>query len=260
MIILIHSSKTMRPIASTSDHFDQPELLECAVELHNYLKTLTTDQIMKVMAISEPLAIKTKKQIDEWSSQWNLQRPAVDSFLGDIYSGLQVQLWSVEDREYANRTLRILSGLYGILRPLDGIAPYRFEMGYKLPDEPYRTAYKYWGNVIAATLPQGVPIINLAAVEYSKTITPYVDTTHITTPSFLTRSQKTGKLTFVTVHTKIARGAFASWLITNRINDLAKLREFNGLGYRYDEILSTVTVPVFTCEVFGGLGLSMRLK
>ncbi len=125
------------------------------------------------MHISPKLADKTHALISSWEDTPNCQRPAIDSFLGDIYSGLQVLDWSDRDRDYADKNLRILSGLYGILRPLDGIYPYRLEMGYKLPDLRFSSLYKYWGDTIAASLPVDAPLINLAAVEYSKTITPY---------------------------------------------------------------------------------------
>ncbi len=250
----------MRPLADTDSRLAKPELLDRAVELNRYLKTLSTEQIIKAMNISEPLALKTKQQITDWSIQPSVQRAAVDAFLGDIYSGLQVQSWTDSDRHCANDSLRILSGLYGILKPLDGIAPYRFEMGYKLPDELYSNLYKYWGDAIAKTLPPEGLIVNLAAVEYSKTVTPFVDDERVVTPSFLTVSPKTGKPTFVTVHAKIARGAFASWLIRNRIDDVDLLQNFTDIGYAYEASLSTAAVPVFVCQTFGGLGLSMRLK
>lgn len=259
MIILLHTSKTMRPMAQHAALQPQPHLLERAVELDTHLKTLSPHKLAKVMNISSGLSLKTHDLIAQWTAAPHNQRPAIDSFLGDIYSGIQINTWSSEDREYANKHLRILSGLYGILKPMDGICPYRLEMGYKLPKKPYANLYEYWGNSIAATLPKTGPIINLAAVEYSKTVTPFVDPARIITPVFRTISPKTGQPEFVTVHAKIARGAFARWLIINRIEDTTELEKFADIGYRYDKATSTLLAPVFVAQEFGGKGLSMRL-
>jgi cytoplasmic iron level regulating protein YaaA (DUF328/UPF0246 family) len=146
-----------------------------------------------------------------------------------------------------------------VLRPLDGIYPYRLEMGYRLPDEPFKNLYTFWGKSIADTIPIDEPIINLSAVEYSKTVTPYVNTARTITPKFLTVNPKTKEPTFVVVHAKIARGAFARWLIQNRIEIVQDLNKYNELGYTYNESLSSDLEPVFVCEQFGGLGLSIRL-
>lgn len=260
MIILIHTSKTMRPPEPSFSELQKPELLHKAKVLHKATAKLSIKQIQQVMGISEKLAATTHQLIADWSKQPATQRIAVDSFLGDIYSGLQLQTWTEADKKYANEHLRILSGLYGILRPLDGIDPYRWEMGYKLPNQKFKNMYEFWGSAIADTLPSDVPILNLSAVEYSKTITPFVDNERIVTPKFLTVSSKTGEPTFVTVHAKIARGAFARWAIHDRVEVVDKLREFTDLNYRYNEKLSSKNQPVFVCEEFGGLGLSVRLS
>jgi cytoplasmic iron level regulating protein YaaA (DUF328/UPF0246 family) len=249
----------MRPSLKIDDIFDKPQLLPKANQLALYLKTLSAKELAEVMKITPKLADTTKTLIQSWSDVINYQRPAVDSFLGDIYSGLQVGSWTADDRNYANDHLRILSGLYGILRPLDGICPYRLEMGYKLPDDKYKNLYKFWGHRIADTLPEDQQIINLAAVEYSKTVTQYVDESKIITPSFLTVNSKTDQPTFVTVHAKVARGAFAKWLIVNKIIDPEKIKDFDSIGYSYDKQLSKNRFPVFVCQEFGGKGLSVRL-
>ncbi len=259
MIILLHTSKTMRPATHSKDDLQKPQLLERAQFLATELKKLSAEKIASVMNVSPKLANTTRELIASWTDEPEQQREAIDSFLGDIYSGLQVQTWSKQDRAYANEHLRILSGLYGVLRPLDGIYPYRFEMGYKLPLKNHKNMYDYWGDGIAATLPTGEPILNLAAVEYSKVVTEYVEPGRIITPQFLTISPKTGEPTFVVVHAKIARGAFARWMIQQRISDVKKLRDFKDLNYEYNEALSTKNAPVFVCKEFGGIGLSVRL-
>jgi cytoplasmic iron level regulating protein YaaA (DUF328/UPF0246 family) len=260
MIILIHSSKTMYADLAASKAMTKPDLIEQAKELDKELKSLSVTQIAGFMKISEALARKVQATIRQWSTNPEMQRPAIDSFAGDIYSGLQVGTWSEADREYAQTSLRVLSGLYGVLRPLDGIQPYRLEMGYRLPKAKYSNLYKFWGNAVAETIPPDEEIINLAAVEYSKLVTPFTDETRIITPRFYTISPRTSEPTFVTVHSKIARGAFARWLIVNRVGNSSKLPLFDALGYRYDEKLSTPQSPAYVCQSFGGLGLSVRPK
>ncbi len=241
-----------------NDNLQPPELLEKVKPLASYLKTLSPAQLQKIMKLSPSLAKKTHELIAEWTSEPEKQSIALDSFIGDIYSGLQAPTFTSSDREYAHKTLRILSGLYGIIRPLDGISPYRLEMGYKFPDAPFSNLYKYWGKSIAETLPTTGPIINLASDEFSDTVTPFVEPSRIIAPKFLTISPKTGEPTFVVIHAKITRGAFAHWLIKSRTSQIEDLKKFTDLGYEYDEKLSTPNSPVFVCKEFGGKGLSMK--
>lgn len=249
----------------------RPILESRAEELAAYLKTLSTSEIQKAMVLSESMAVKTHKLLQEWDPKAPTL-PCIDIFLGDIYSGLQVKSFTNEDRAYANNTcLYILSGLYGVLRPLDEIQPYRLEMGYKLPGKNglshanSTSLYMYWGDEIARQLPARQAVINLSAVEYTKAIFPHFKNSDelkdvpIITPKFLTINPKTREAVFVTVHTKIARGAFARWLIQHRIEDRKKLREFNDLGYEYSIELSSDDMPVFIAQEFKGSGLSVRL-
>lgn len=242
-----------------------PLLLEKAQQLAEYLKTLSPAQLAKSMSISAALAEKTHALIADWTADPAQQSLAIDSFVGDIYSGLHANDLSPDDRDYADQTLRILSGLYGIISPYDGIYPYRLEMGYRLPDPAFASLYAYWGDSIAACLPPEGLIVNLASEEYAQTVTRFVDTNgpgadRIVAPKFLTMDPKTGKPGFVVVHAKIARGAFARWLITNRIQDVSALPQFDDLGYRYFRDLSSAGSPTFVCETFGGKGLSIRLQ
>lgn len=260
MIILLHTSKTMRTPVHAGGPPRTPQLLQKAQMLAEYLKTLTPKQLTGIMHISTPLAMKTHATLDEWNTAPGRQSLAIDSFVGDIYSGLRASTLTDEDRHYADEHLRILSGLYGILRPYDGISPYRLEMGYKLLHPAYRSLYDFWDDAIARCLPDSGRIINLAAAEYSKTVTPFVGMSRVVTPKFLTEDPKTGEPGFVVVHAKIARGAFARWLITSRASDTTDLTAFTDIGYRYDATRSTPAEPVFICREFGGKGLSMRLE
>jgi uncharacterized protein len=261
VIVLIHTSKTMRSQPSPTVTTTVPALLDRAVELNAYLRTLSPRQLGTVMALSTTLATKVHEQIAAWSTEPDRQWPAAESFLGDIYSGLQVSSWTAADRTYAAKHLRILSGLYGILRPYDGISPYRLELGYRLPDTRYANLYRFWGDTIADQLPRTGRIVNLAANEYSKVVLDHVDPTRVITPRFLTANPKSGKPTFVAVHAKIARGAFARWLVTTRARDSVDgLLAFTDLGYQHDAELSTESEPCFVCLDFEGKGLSVRLQ
>ncbi len=257
--VLIHSSKTMRSPAGTSPT-TTPILLDKAKPLAAYLQTLESDQLQTAMGISESLSRKTHDMIKTWNVDPAKQCLAVDSFVGDIYSGLRASTLSDSDREYAQQHLRILSGLYGVLRPLDGIRPYRLEMGYKLPSQGYGDLYTYWGPDIAATFPPEGLIVNLSAAEYTKTVLPYVDISHVVAPRFLTINPRTGEPRQVIVHTKIARGAFARWLMTSRVSTRSAMVQFSDLGYTYNAALSSASEPTFVCENFGGIGLSVRLQ
>lgn len=269
--ILLHSSKTMRRAseAQPAHKMQQPRFLNEANILSTSLKTLSPAQLQTMMQLSAPKAQATHTLIQEWNTLPTL--PAIDAFLGDIYSGLQVRTFTEDDREYAHKHLFILSGLYGVLRALDEIQPYRLEMGYKLPEplqkslQQAKTLYAFWGDKIAHALPKEQVVINLSAAEYTKAVFPHFKSAEgfkdiqIITPKFFTVSPKTGEPTFVTVHAKVARGAFARWLIQHRIEDPAGLKAFSELGYAYVSSLSTETEPVFVAKEFQGLGLSVRL-
>ena len=255
--ILLHSSKTMRVPAATTTPLGAPALLKDAQQLVGIWRAASPATIAAQMNVSATIAANVAALYQRWSADPKRQTPAVDIFVGDIYSGLQTASWSAYDRKYAQAHLLILSGLYGAVRPGDGIMPYRLEMGYKLPDST--SLYDFWGDKIATLLPADTScIINLSAVEYTKALLPRTNLPVIT-PKFLTVNKATGKPTFVTVHTKIARGTFASWLITSRIRNISLLPKFSELGYSYVPEFSTTTQPVFVCKEFGGLGLSVRL-
>jgi len=259
LTVLIHSSKTMRS-SQAMQPVTTPLLMDKALPLAAYLQTLSPARLRTAMGISVPLAHKVQSTLAVWSDAPDRQSVAMDSFVGDIYSGLRASTLPKADRDYAQQTLRILSGLYGVLRPYDGVCPYRLEMGYKLPSQLYGNLYTYWGSAIAQTVPKEGPIVNLSAVEYTKTVMPYIDKARVVAPRFLTVNPKTGQPTQVIVHTKIARGAFARWLMMTRTSSPNDMAQFNDLNYRYEAGLSTPMEPVFVCQEFGGIGLSMRLQ
>lgn len=244
----------------SSGILSKPAFLADADKIQAALHHLSTDEITSLMHVSKPLALKAQQLIADWLICEPHVSPAMDSFIGDIYSGLRSDDFTDDDRTYANKHLRILSGLYGILKPLDSIAPYRFEMGYRLPVAPQSTMYEYWGDRIAKTLPSDELIINASSQEYIKVVEPFIEPSRIITPTFLTSHPTTHKPTFFAVHAKIARGAFARWIILERIESVGHFPDFSDLGYVYSQEMSTPINPVYIAKEFRGIGLSQRLK
>ena len=249
----------MQHIASPTHPLSQPLFIKNAQELHAHLATLNVEQLSQVMHVSKNLAKNICAQISRWNTDSSQQSIAIDSFRGDIFSGLRATSLTDKDRAYANKHLVFLSGLYGLIRPFDGIMPYRLEMGYRLYGFKTPSLYDYWGQHIADAV-KGEIILNLSSVEYAKVLTKYIDKDQIFSPRFLTLNPTTKSYKNIAVHSKIARGAFARWAIQQRINDPKDLVSFQDLGYSYNKPLSTEHEPTFTCETFQGLGLSIRTK
>ena len=257
LTILLHSSKTM---VSTppSRGGTTPVFQDKSEELTDYLQELTVEQLQKVMHISEKLATEVEDIYLE-----RLELPlsaAVETFRGDIYSGLRAGEWAESEKDFAQKHLRLLSGMYGILRPYDLIQPYRLELGYKLPEGPFSNLYNYWGDRIAEQLPMDGPIINVTSDEYAKAVLPFLDPKRLITPVFLTQKSPDAEPVFVVVHAKIARGAYARWLVIRGIATVDGLEKFDDLGYAFNAELSSPTRPVYVCQNFGGIGLSQRLN
>ena len=259
MIILLHSSKTMKATKLVGLELSKPALAAQAQELGVYLSSLKLKEIQTIMGVSNSLAQEIMATASSWPASKD-KGSAMHSFRGDVFSGLQVASFNKKDLAYANQHLKIVSGLYGLLRPLDAVAPYRLEMGYKLTREPYASLYKFWGDSLAKLLPAGQPIINLTSQEYGRAIVPYLDKSLVISPRFYTYNAKTRQYTSIAVHSKIARGAFAHWLITHRISKVSGLTNFDEIGYRYEASLSNPQAPAFVCREFMGKGLSVRLK
>ena len=259
MKILLHSSKTMKPEQSAVHPLTIPQFLPQATFINNVLQHLDMPELEKLMHIHDSLVERTRDTIHGWHLNPGGTAAAL-TFRGDIYSGLSAIKWTKADAEFAQKHLLILSGLYGILRPFDQIKPYRLEMGYKLPLSKNLKLEQYWEAELAGHLDKNDIYINLTANEYYKVVKKQLVTSTVITPKFLTLSKKTNQPVFVTVHAKIARGSFANWLIVNHINKLGDITAYDQLNYVYDKKLSTPAEPVFVCQEFGGLGLSVRLK
>jgi len=256
LAILLHSSKTMVPTPA-SRPLTTPDFLAEATQLHGYIKSLTTEQLVKAMHISAKLAGTVHDTYESWGS--GEPSATIEVFRGDIYSGLRALDFSPTEKDFAQKHLKIFSGLYGVLRPYDGIYPYRLEAAYTFPDAAFKNLYTFWGDMLKATVTDIDSILNLTSVEYEKLLLPFIDSSKIITPRFLTLMPGSDEPKFVVVHVKIARGAFARWVIKRGIDSIEGLEKFDDLGYEYDEALSTPLQPVFICRDFKGIGLSQRL-
>ena len=259
IVTLLHSSKTQKALESRPKDGTSPMLLESAMSINAVLMRLSVAEIENLMHLSPSLAETTYKTIHSWSTQKSTGSTAIDIFKGDIYSGLQAQSFSADDRIYAEGHLRILSALYGILKPLDIIHPYRLEMGYKICVDEFKNLYQFWGHRIADTLDPKADIVNLTSQEYATAILPYLKNQTVISPLFLTKKAGSNDYVQVAVHSKIARGAFANWMIKQRVENVDDIRAFNKLGYTFSNLLSNdATRPVYTCDKFLGTGLSIR--
>ena len=256
MIIVVSPAKALdfeSPWATQKT--SKPSLLKRSEHLVGVLSKKTPDELGSLMSLSDSLAELNFERYQDWSTPFTKKnaRPAILSFNGDTYTGLNApESFSEEDYDYAQNTLRILSGLYGVLRPLDLIQPYRLEMGTRLETEHGNSLYEFWGNSLTESLnkalassPGEAIIINLASNEYFKSV--HIDELHcpVVTPVFLDRKDG-GDYKTVSFYAKRARGSMASWVIRNRISKAKHLSDFTEDGYAFCTERSTSESPVFT--------------
>ena len=231
-----------------------PRLAEHTVELVTTMAAKTPAEIGALMSISSMLAELNFDRFQEWQPTFTRKnaRPAMLAFAGDTYIGLDaLATFSERDYTHAQKVLRLLSGLHGVLRPLDLIQPYRLEMGSRLQTDRGRDLYQFWGDRITDVLnadlaesPGPAVLVNLASQEYFGAVrTAKLDATVIT-PTFLDPKDGGGHHV-VSFFAKRARGAMAGWIVRNRIHSARALRDFDGLGYAFNAERSTRGAPVF---------------
>ncbi len=202
---------------------------------------------MDFMQISEKLAKLNQQRFKDWNVPFSTEnaKQAVLAFTGDVYDGLDASTLKTRDINFAQEHLRILSGLYGLLRPLDLIQPYRLEMGRPLKTRGADTLYAFWKETITQELNQrpGDLLVNLASQEYFKAINKRVLDKQIVTPVF--KDEKNGTLKIISFFAKKARGRMARYIIQNRIMHADGLRSFAEDGYVFEPDSSTPSEPVF---------------
>lgn len=231
--------------------FTQPAMLEAAEVLVKRCRKLTPADLSSLMKISDKLATLNANRFDSFSTPFTEDnaRQAIFAFNGDVYSGLDAYTLKQTELEYAQTHLRILSGLYGLLRPLDLMQPYRLEMGTKLDNSKGKNLYEYWGNDITNGLNKALAaqgdnvLINLASTEYFKSVKPKSLDGMIVTPHF--KDMKNGQYKIISFFAKKARGLMARYIIENQVEDVAGLKAFDVDGYQFSAEQSSDTDLVF---------------
>ncbi|MDO9354578.1 MAG: peroxide stress protein YaaA [Solirubrobacteraceae bacterium] len=233
----------------------EARLLDGAEVLANQMAEMAPDAIGKLMSISPELAELNAQRFRDFALPFEpgRERPAVLAFAGDVYVGMEARDFGERDFTEAQKSLRILSGLYGLLRPLDLIAPYRLEMGSKVSTSAGNSLYAYWRERVTALLAEdlaespGPPVLlNLASTEYFGVVDTKALGAKVIAPRFLDAPiANPDELKVISFSAKRARGAMASWLVRDRIRSPRKLPEFTGLGYAYDAERSTPAEPTF---------------
>ncbi|HIF9085323.1 TPA: peroxide stress protein YaaA [Photobacterium damselae] len=255
MLIVVSPAKTLdyeSPLVT--EQYTLPELTEHSQQLIEVCRELTPMDIARLMKVSDKIAGLNAARFAEWVPTFTPEnaRPAMFAFKGDVYTGLAAETMTDEQIAYAQQHFRMLSGLYGLLRPLDLMQPYRLEMGTKLENPRGANLYQFWGNIITdkvnlALAEQGDNIlVNLASNEYFKSVKPKQVKGTIITPVF--KDAKKGQYKVISFYAKKARGLMARYIIDNQIDSIEKLKEFDAAGYYFVAAESTATELVFKRE------------
>lgn len=250
MLVVVSPAKKL-DWAERDMEMTAPVFQEDAVRLNSTARELSVAELMKLMHISEDLAKLNYDRFRtfEENPAPGALRPATLAFAGDTYQGLEAASLDAEEMAWAQDHFRILSGLYGVLRPLDGMQPYRLEMGSRLKNERGKNLYEYWGSQIAEALNAQAEatgsdiLVNCASQEYFGAVDLKALKPKVITPVFMEMKNGTPKV--VSFYAKRARGAMARYIIQHRLNDAEALKEFDTGGYVHQPELSEPDKPVF---------------
>ncbi|QCJ68964.1 peroxide stress protein YaaA [Providencia heimbachae] len=253
MLITISPAKTLdyeSPLVT--DKYTQPELLAESEKLIKICRKLAPADITSLMKISDKLAGLNAARFGEWHTDFTPDnaRQAILAFKGDVYTGMQAETFSDADFNFAQSHLRILSGLYGLLRPLDLMQPYRLEMGTRLTNTRGKDLYAFWGDIITTQLNQALAaqgdqiLVNLASDEYFKSVNSKKFDGVIIKPVFL--DEKNGQYKVISFYAKKARGLMSRFIIQNKLTKTEQLSDFNLDGYQFDENQSKGNELIFT--------------
>ena len=241
MLLVISPAKTLDfETKYTVKQATKPKFLDDAAELIALMREYSPDDIVKLMGVSEKIALLNAERYSNWHTPFNLSnaKPSILAFKGDVYTGMNASSFSEQDFKYAQQHLRILSGLYGMLKPLDLMQAYRLEMGIKLPTEKGSNLYDFWGDKITKAINQQLKkldsdiLVNLASNEYFNSIDRKLLKARIITPVF--KDYKNGKYKIISFFAKKARGLMSAYIIQNEIKDVEKIKQFDTAGYRFD--------------------------
>ena len=241
MLAVISPSKTQDFSQCNIDFFTQTRQIDSSDELIGILKNKSQSQISKLMSLSEKLSALNFDRFQKFKLPFTLDnaKQAILAFKGDVYNGINAPELSSEDLEFAQGKVRMLSGLYGVVRPLDLIQPYRLEMGTKLSNAKGGDLYDYWGSEISSVLNDDEPdlIINLASNEYFKAIDKKTLNANILDIVF--KEKKGDSYKVIGIYAKRARGLMVNYIIRNRLESPEALKDFSDEGYRFDKELSS---------------------
>jgi uncharacterized protein len=252
MLTILGPAKTIDTSPhSITEQFSFPQYIDRAGELVDQLRHYSIPQLLSLMKVSDKLAILNFERYAQWRASYTAKesQQAILAFSGEVFNGLQARSLSEEDLLFAQEHIRLLSGLYGVLRPLDLILPYRLEMSTKMPNTKGKNLYEFWKEIIPGKIVEETGIqsskvlINLASNEYFRSIEPRTFPYEIITPVFK-ESDGTG-FRNVTIYAKKARGMMLRHIIQNRINDPEYLRAFDEEGYYFNNDLSKQNEWVF---------------
>lgn len=253
MLIILSPAKTLdydSPVPALP--LTTPAFLAQSQVLIAILRDLSVQEVAGLMHLSDKLAALNAARFGDWSPRFtnSNSRAAILAFMGDVYEGMAARTFSTTDHDFAQQHLRILSGLYGLLRPLDRLQPYRLEMGTALANPAGRNLYAFWGDTIAQALNTALAgqgdevLINLASDEYSKAALTKALKARIVTPQF--REEKDGQFKMVSFYAKRARGLMAAQIVRQRWQRVEDLKDFSAEGYRFNKKLSAGDTLVFT--------------
>ena len=252
MLIVLSPAKTLDYSIDPKSNHTAPQFLSQSSKLIKTLKEKEPKDIASLMGLSDKLATLNFDRYQSWKASKvvsNDTKPSMLVFKGDVYQGLDAENFNSNQLKFAQKNLRILSGLYGILRPMDVIKPYRLEMGTKLQTPKGKNLYEFWGSSIQDNVLDDLNsqksdlLINLASKEYFSVLGKMPDYVNVISPVF--KDYKNGKHKIISFYAKRARGLMAKWIIQQKIKDFEKLSNFNLDGYYYSEKESTLTEPVF---------------
>lgn len=251
MLVLLSPAKDLAKETPVAKGASQPALLEHAVPLVNKLRTFSAKKLADLMDLSPALGELNRQRYERWSTPFTSSnaRPAVFTFNGEVYRGLDARTLASADLDFAQHHLRILSGLYGVLRPLDLMQDYRLMMGTPFGMGKAKDLYAYWGDRIADTLKADLKrsgsttVLNLASAEYSRAARLRTLGARVITPEF--KDKALGGYKSLQVYVKFQRGALARYILQHRILDAERIKAYDGDGYRFSAVDSTPTTWVF---------------
>jgi len=256
MLIVVSPAKTLDYTTPPKiKKFTIPDYLDDSAELIHRMRELSSLDISELMKVSTKIADLNFDRFEVWNKKFTEKnaKQAVLAFKGDVYTGLDAESFTAKDFNFAQKHFRMLSGLYGLLRPLDLMQAYRLEMGTRLSNERGKNLYEFWGDTVTEGLNAQLKavkskyLINLASNEYFKVVKPKVLEGEIITPAF--KELKNGEYKMIGVYAKKARGLLSRYIIQNQLSDIEDIKSFDLEGYKFNKKVSKGNNWVFTRKI-----------